>query len=101
MHVRTLLPEDRYTHTSHSGNANHHLVLGTLGKGIPTGSWSIYPGLLLLPVVLGASPQHRPEHAARTQAGLRLLLGYRHRELGAHQGYQRLQEERSGTACPQ
>lgn len=80
-------------HTSGSGNS-HHRVLGTLGQGIPVASRAGWPRLLLPLAVLGASKQHRSGHAARARAGV--LLG----GPGAHQGYQRLREERSGSACP-
>lgn len=85
----------RGTPRIHLGSGNdHHLVLGTLGDGIPTGSRSGCAGLLLPLAVLGASRQHLPDHAARPRAGV--LLG----DPGAHQGYHRLWEESSGSACP-
>lgn len=81
-------------------NANHHLVLGMLGYRIPTGPWSGCPRLLPLLAVFSAFVQHHPDHTAGLRVFSEGCSEVGARDPGGHQGYHRLQEKTSGSACP-
>lgn len=99
LHTDMFLPEDTQTHLG-SRNENHHLILGTGGKGFP---WEHGPA------VQGCHCSQRclvPLHSIilMTLQGHGVVsegcLEISARNPGGHQGYHRLQEERSGSVCP-
>lgn len=99
LHTDMFLPEDTQTHLG-SRNENHHLVLQTEGKGFP---WEHGPAVqgchcsqrCLVPlhsIVLTMLRGHGVVSEGFSEIGARNAEG--------HQGYHRLQKERSGSACP-
>lgn len=100
-YTHRLLPRKKHAHLS-SGNANHHLVLGMGrgGKGFPRDQGLAVRGCRCSRQCL--VPPRRIVPATLQGCGVVSdscsKIGAR--DPGGHQGYHRLQEERSGSACP-